>query len=186
MAAKVIRDRFGREVNGDGQQRRRRRRRSAGPEGRGPGGYAGQDTVEGDKVEVNCAPEAAATGGKKDKKKFPWGTVFITGAVTAVGLSIGYKLFEKATGGGKEKAESNPRQLGPHDMLMAMPGAGNSITPFAMMNQGPSERELQLLEREAQLRERLAELEGFIAAQTMQSQKQTDLERLMAQMDEDD
>ena len=173
-------------------QRRRRRGAQRGrqnhrgyPEGQGPGGYAG---AEGDETIVVCEANP------KEKKKFPWGTILITGMVMTVGTIVVYKLNEKFTG---DKRQTNPEPetgqqalLNARDyLLLSAPGAESAIgripQPPQVINAGPSQREIDLMEREAVLRERMAEMEGFIQGQVAAGQQKDGLAALLEAAEDD-
>lgn len=191
---RVARDRHGRPIG----SKRRQRTEQQGRGGKRRRGFAGQDTIN-----VNCPPGQAAEGGGEKKSKFPWGTVFVTGIVTALGSIVAYRAYShfsgKNAGEGGGAREANPsenkqRMLNARDMLLlTSPGALENMPNHPLLQQsnpGPTEREMHMMEREAALREKVAELEGFImaqqaAAQAQQSQR-TDMQMLLEAMDEED
>lgn len=198
MAAKVIRHpRTGKPLGpkkgrvGSRVQRGRQQHRGY-PDGHGPGGYVGTNNqAGGDETVVVC--EAPS----EKKKKFPWGTVLLTGIITTAGAITAYKIYEKMTGekGGRT---SNPEPdsgqqalLNARDyLLLSAPGAEHAINRIPpqpqIINAGPSQREIELMEREAQLRERMAEMEGFIQGQQAAAQQQDSLAALLDAMEGDD
>ncbi len=192
--------RRGRAAAGQRAQRGRQNHRGY-PDGHGPGGYtagqrqgyAGQDGDGGDETVVVCeAPETT-------KKKFPWGTVLLTGIVSTAGVIAAYKIYEKFTGEKGGGRTSNPEPdtgqqalLNARDyLLLAAPGAENAIgrlppPPQPVINTGPTQREIELMEREAVLRERMAEMEGFIQGQIASAQQQDNLSALLEAAEGDD
>lgn len=157
------------------------------PDGQGPGGYATEQRQgyagQGDETVVVCeAPEPT-------KKKFPWGTVLLTGVVSTVGVIAAYKMYEKFSGekGGRtSNPEPEPQQglLNARDyLLLSAPGAETAIGRMPqqpqVINAGVSQREMRLMESNAQLRERMAELEGFLQGQQAGAQQQDSLAALL-------
>lgn len=202
MGAKVIRHpRTGKPLGpkkgraAAGQQRRPQRGRTnhrGYPDGHGPGGYRRQGYAGengGDETVVVCeAPE-------KEKKKFPWGTVLLTGIVSTAGVIMAYKVYEKMTGDKRPNPEPDTGHqalLNARDyLLLSAPGAEHAISRIPqpqpqIINAGPSQREIDLMEREAQLRERMAEMEGFMMGQQAAAQQQDNLSRLLEAAEDDD
>lgn len=93
---------------------------------RRPNGFAGQ----------------TAENGKK--KKFPWGTVFLTGAVTAIGSIVAYKLYETAT----KKRELDSDLEAQRNALLGNPGshAIASGAPIAVQPVTNSSRQVVISE----------------------------------------
>ncbi|MCK5642176.1 MAG: hypothetical protein KAJ19_15330, partial [Gammaproteobacteria bacterium] len=156
----------------------------------GPGGYAGTNGQGdgGDETVVVCEATPAT------KKKFPWGTVLITGMVMTVGAIAVYKINEKLTG---EKRAANPEPdpqqglMNARDyLLLTAPGAEQALGRMPqqpqVINAGASAREIELMEREAALRERMAEMEGFIQGQVAAQQQKDDLTTLLEAAEGDD
>lgn len=193
MAAKVIRHpRTGKPIQPKrGAQQRGRQNHRGYPDGQGPGGYQRGSFAgaNGDETVVVCE-----SGDSKEKKKFPWGTVFITAMVTGFGVIVANKVYEKMSGGAKQSnPEVDPRRglLDARDyLLLAAPGAENAIGRMPqqpqVINAGASQREIELMEQSAQLRERMAEMEGFLAGQQAASQQQDSLSALLAAAEDDD
>lgn len=172
-----------------GQQGRQNHR--GYPDGHGPGGYAGTNGQgDGDETVVVCEAPAAAA-----KKKFPWGTILITGMVMTVGTIVVYKVNEKLTG---NKVVKNPEPEGGQQallnardyLLLSAPGAENAIGRMPqqpqVINAGASQREIELMEREAKLRERVAEIEGFVQGQAAAQNQQDNLSMLLEAAEGDD
>jgi hypothetical protein len=183
----------GRSRAAAGQQRQQRGRQnhSGYPDGHGPGGYAGTNGQGdgGDETVVVC--EAPST----TKKKFPWGTVLLTGLVSTVGVIAAYKVYEKMTGGDKlvKNPDPEPQQglMNARDyLLLTAPGAEQSLGRMPqqpqVINAGASAREIELMERETALRERMAEMEGFIQGQQAAAQQQDSLSALLEAAEGDD
>ncbi len=104
--------------------------------------YAGQTEEQvqgGQSTTVVCAPE-------KEKKKFPWGTILLTGVVTTVGAIVAYKGYERLTsekksGGGDEVVKLNPSHQSVLDaknlLLLTAPGAAR-MSQFAPALNNPA------------------------------------------------
>lgn len=159
------------------------------PPGHGPGGYVGTNGQAGDQASGNETVVVCEAPSEK-KKKFPWGTVLLTGVVSTAGVIAAYKLYEKFAGekGGRT---TNPEPEGGQQallnardyLLLSAPGAEHAINRIPqqpqIINAGPSQREIDLMERETKLRERMAEMEGFIQGQQAAVQQEDSLTALL-------
>lgn len=148
-----------------GKRRQAQARRR--PPGQGPGGYAGaegeSDGYAGAEGETVVVCEAVAPTGKK---KFPWGTILLTGVVTTIGGLIVMEVYKKTKG--EPERQPNPgSSLGPAPDFVYLPGDAPPPPPppAPVTNPGPTSREVMLFETNAQLRADLAQMEGFIRGQ---------------------
>jgi len=132
--------------NGRRPKQKKRRKTAGQASSQGPF-YAGatDEQGHGQSTTVICAPGEKE---KEKKKKFPWGTILLTGAVTTLGAIVVYKGYEKFTGEKKEGGGSTgeaPRLNPSHQsvldaknlLLLTAPGAAR-MNPYAPALNNPA------------------------------------------------
>lgn len=174
------------------------RKRARGRErGFAAGGARARRTPDGG-YDVECDTDEPT---EKVKKKTNWGKIVVTGALSAAGAIVAYRIYEKATGrqATSNQPVENPsraRVMDARDMLiMSSPGAAEHVhnpmlaamAAAPAVNPGPSSREIDLSEQNAQLREQLAAIQAFMAGQKAaeSTPKHDPLAALIAGMDDD-